>query len=202
MSPPKNLYWDSCVFIRYLTRKPADHMLSHIDQYVADARDGKFAIHCSTIVFSEIRPSFLKQRGYGKIQDFFSDLGAAIVPCDPNPNIMIWAGALRDHTPVNPGNPKIDEEHQRSIGTPDAIHLSTCLFLRDVSQLHDIVFHTFDKGKGKNWEGRCVPLLGFERWYPPDRRIKEIAEVCGLTRTEPHHPTPDLVTGASRSGPP
>jgi len=67
--PPKNLYWDSCIFIRYLTRRPAD-LLGHIDQYVAEARDGKVQIHCSTLVFTEIRPRFLKQRGFGKAQDF------------------------------------------------------------------------------------------------------------------------------------
>src|SRR5579863_9056723 len=191
--PPKNLYWDSCIFIRYLTRKPAD-LLGHIDQYVAEARDGKVQIHCSTLVFSEIRPRFLKQRGFGKAQDFFADLGAAIAPFDPNPNILSWAGALRDHDPVNPSDPNIGEDNRRSIGTPDAIHLATCLYLRDVAGVTDIVFHTFDMGKGKTWEGRCVPLIGFERWFPPERRVGEVAEVCGLIRTMPRHPSPDLAT--------
>ncbi len=197
MAPPKNLFWDSCVFIRYLTRSPAT-LLADIDQYVVDCRDGKYTIHCSTLVYSEIWPRFLKKRGFGTPASFFSDLGSAFAPFDPNPNILSYAGALRDHEPVNPGDQKIGGTNKRSIGTPDAIHLATCLYLRDVAGVTDIVFHTFDEGKGKNWEGRCVPIIGFERWFPPDRRVKEVADVCSLIRTMPRHPSPDLVTGASR----
>jgi hypothetical protein len=196
MAPPKNLFWDSCVFIRYLTRRPTE-LLADIDQYVSEARDGKYKIHCSTLVFCEIRPRFLKKRGFGTPTKFFSDFSAAFMPFDPNPNILSYAGSLRDHEPVNPGDPKIGEENKRSIGTPDAIHLATCLYLRDTAGVKDIVFHTFDEGKGKSWEGRCVPLIGFERWFPPDRRIKEVADVCNLVRTRPKHPSPDLVTGAA-----
>lgn len=128
-----------------------------------------------------------------------SDLGSAFVLTDPNPIIMSYAGVLRDHEPVNLGNPKSGEPAKRSIGTPDSIHLATCIHLRDVLGVSDIVFHTFDEGKGKNWEGKCVPIIGFERWFPPDRRPREIADVCSLTRTKPEHPSPDLATRASTS---
>lgn len=164
MARPKNLYWDSCVFIRYITRHPTD-CLADIDQYVAEAKLGDVKIHFSTIVFAEIRPRFLKPRR-PSIEKFFADLGSSFAPFDPNPNVLAYSGKLRDHDPVNPGNPKIEEERKRSIGTPDAIHLATCLYLRDVAGIPDIVFHTFDEGRGVNWEGRCVPLIGFERWYP------------------------------------
>lgn len=53
----------------------------------------------------------------------------------------------------------------------------------------EIIFHTFDEGKGKNWEGRCVPIIGFERWFPPDHRIAEIADVCNLDRARLKHPS-------------
>ena len=75
----------------------------------------------------------------------------------------------------------------------------TCLHLREVAGVADIVFHTFDEGKNKNWEGRCVPLIGFERWYPDQMRTGRIAEVCSLRRERPKHPQPDLVTGASHA---
>jgi predicted nucleic acid-binding protein len=190
-----NLYWDTCVFARYLTRHPSA-MLGDIDQYIVDARDNKYIIYCSTLVFLELRPRFLRGSRFPTAIEFIADLGGAFVPIDPNPNIMAYAGALRDHEPVNPGDPKIAEERRRSIGTPDAIHLATCVHLRDVLGLHDIVFHTFDEGKGTNWAGRCVPIIGFERWYPPDRRVREVADICNLTRTQPKHPDPDLATRA------
>jgi hypothetical protein len=189
----RNLFWDSCVFIRYLTRQPTT-LLADIDQYIADARDGKCAIYCSSLVFVEIRPRFLKDRKLGTAAEFISDLGTAFVPFDPNPNILGYAGALRDHDAVDPST---GDASRRSIGTPDAIHLSTCLYLRNVLKVSDIVFHTFDEGKGTNWEGRCVPIIGFERWFPPGRRVGEIAEVCTLMRTTPTHPSPDLATRAS-----
>ena len=43
MTPPKNVFWDSCVFIRFLTRQPQE-LLGHIDQYVQEARCGKLTI--------------------------------------------------------------------------------------------------------------------------------------------------------------
>lgn len=190
-----NLFWDTCVFVRYLTRQPTD-MLPDIDQYVVDAKDGKYVIYCSTLVFLELRPRFLQKSQFSTATEFIADLGAAFVPIDPDPNIMTYAGALRDHEPVNPGDPKIADDRRRSIGTPDAIHLATCVHLRDVLGLSDIVFHTFDEGKGTNWAGRCVPIIGFERWYPPDRRVDGIADICRLPRTKPQHPLPDLATKA------
>jgi predicted nucleic acid-binding protein len=190
-----NLFWDTCVFARYLTRQPTE-MLGDIDQYVADARDNKYVIYCSTLVFLELRPRLLRPSRFATPMEFIADLGSAFVPIDPNPNIMAYAGAMRDHEPVNPSDPHISEERKRSIGTPDAIHLATCLHLRDVMGLNDIAFHTFDEGKGANWAGRCVPIIGFERWYPPDRPVREIADVCNLPRRRPQHPSPDLATRA------
>jgi hypothetical protein len=98
-----NLYWDSCVFIRFLTRSPTD-LLSDIDQYMREAKAGKLLIHCSALVFTEIKPRFLKP-AFGTIDAFFAVLGSAVAPFDPNPNILSWAGRLRDHVPVNPSDP-------------------------------------------------------------------------------------------------
>jgi hypothetical protein len=160
---PKNMFWDSCVFIRYITESPQDYV-NDIEQYIKDARERKRTIYFSTLVYTEIRPRFFRQ---GNIHDFFDDLTGMFVPVDPTPNIFITAGAMRDIDSTNPADPN---GPRRVIGTPDSIHLATCLHLRDILGIADIVFHTFDDGKGKNWEGRCVPLLSFERWYPQSRR--------------------------------
>lgn len=195
MSRPENLYWDSCVFIRWLTRQPPD-MVADIDQYIEDARKDRVQIHFSTALFAELRPRYFKGTRYGGITDLFRDLGSAFSPIDPSPNILIAAGELRDIDPVNPSDPNIEPSRKRSIGTADAIHLMTCVYLRDVRGLSDIVFHTFDEGRSPTWEGNCVPPIGFERWYPEHLRKGRIAEVCSLRRERPKHPQPDLVTGA------
>jgi hypothetical protein len=128
----------------------------------------------------------LRQGRRGSLGEFFAELGRAFVPVDPNPNILAAAGALRDVEAVNPSDPKA--RNSRCVGTADAIHLTTCLYIRDVMGDHDIVFHTLDEGKGKSWEGKCVPLLGFEKWYPPELRNGVVGDVCSLPRTKPQHP--------------
>ena len=187
----RNLFWDSCVFIRYLTRKPAAG-LHDLDRFVEEAQNGDRTIHYSTIALTEIRPRYLKDTKHGSISDFFADMGSQFSPIDTNPNILLSAGELRDATPTNPSDS--NTENQRSISMGDSIHLMSCLYLRDTLQVSDVIFHTFDEGKGKNWEGRCVPILGFERWFPADARTQRVNDVCGLTRCKPEHPQRDLWT--------
>jgi hypothetical protein len=140
---------------------------------------------------SEIKPSALLQRGHANIQKFFDAMQGAVNLIDPNPNIMIAAGALRDCAPTNPSD--ATTTNKRSIGLGDAIHLETCLYLRDVLGVKDIIFQTFDNGKGKNWEGRCVPLLTFERWFP-DTKAKPVIDVSGLPRQLPRATQSNLFT--------
>ena len=163
---------------------------------MADAKRKHIKIHASTIVLSELRPRLLRDTRWGSVSNFFDDLGSACYLFDPNPNIMRLAGLIRDQISTNPSGPKIDPVKQRVVGLGDAVHLATCLFIRDAAGCDDIVCHTFDEGKGTTWEARCVPLLGFERWCPPEGRSGAVASVCGLRREKPIHPSPDFVTSA------
>lgn len=117
---PQHLFWDSCVFIRYLTGMPPEGV-TDIEQHLNDAAAGKVKIHLSTVAFTEIKPQFLRQNDYGDINDFFRDFEGAFSPISPTPDILPWAGALRDpqyhHVTKKP----------RVVGTPDAIHLMTSL---------------------------------------------------------------------------
>ncbi|MGD9543791.1 MAG: type II toxin-antitoxin system VapC family toxin [Methylocystis sp.] len=199
MIRPKNVFWDSCCFIRFITRYP--ELLADMEQYIKEAREGSIAIHFCTIAFAEIRPRYFKESAYGSIEEFFDHWGSAFVPIDPNANILIEAGRIRDVDPINPADPNIADDLKRKVGAADAIHLSACLFLRDAMGLNDIVFHTFDEGKGKTTsEGKCVPIIGFERWFPAESRSAVLNEVCSLTRCKPKHYAPDLATGASHGG--
>lgn len=182
MIKPRNVYWDSCVFYCLLTGKPPQHQIDVLE-ILSDAKSGLAKIYCSTITYAEIRQQFLRPKGHLTINDFFKDLGSAVVTIDPNPNIMMAAGELRDAEPTNPSD--ATTLNKRSIGIADAIHLQTCLYLRDVMGVRDIEFQTFDAGKGKTWEGRCVPLLGFERWFPEATRTKRVRDVCAMSRKLP-----------------
>lgn len=190
MTPLSNLFWDSCMFIRFLIGDESAPHFTDIARFISDAKGRRRTIYFSTLTFAEMRQEFFQGTGFGTIQDFFDDLGASFVPIEPSPNIMISSGELRSAKSTNPGDP--NPPAQRSIATPDAIILATCLFAKDQLGIEDIVFHTTDEGKGKNWYGRSVPIIGFERWFPESTRTDMVKRVCALPREKPVHPEPTL----------
>ena len=196
MTDSRTLFWDSCVFIRYVTRYP-DVDLHHLDAFISDAKSKAEAarrkIFYSTIIYTEVKPRFLKPR-HGTIAEFFASLGRNFEPIDPNPNILMAAGELRDQVPTDPSDGR---PSKRVVGTPDAIHLMTAVFAREHLGVSDLVFQTYDKGKGSTWEGRCIPLLGFEKWFPEETRTSRVKEVCDLPRKWPIHPSPGLAFGGT-----
>jgi hypothetical protein len=190
MNVPDNLFWDTCVFIRYLIGDRNASCFQDIERFVDEAKLNKRNIYFSTLTFAEIKQDHFKGVEFGTIHDFFHDLGASFIPIDPLPNILISAGELRSAKTKNP-YPK--ESKSRDLATPDAIILETCLFVRDSLGISDIIFHTLDEGKGTKWAGRAVPLLGFENWYPIEQRTERVRKVCSLKREKPFHPQPALI---------
>lgn len=188
--PFKNLFWDSCIFIRYLVGNNSADNFGDIERFISDAKEGRRKIYFSTLTYAEIRQEFFIGTKVGSIKQLFDDLGSSFIPIEPNPNILMRAGELRSCKSTNPGDP--NPPQQRSIATPDAILLVTCLFARDELDIADIVFHTTDEGKGKNWYGRSVPIIGFERWYPEATRTDIVTQVCSLNRSRPLHPEPQI----------
>jgi predicted nucleic acid-binding protein len=197
MTNSDHLFWDSCVFIRYLTREP-DENLGDIDDYIEDAKNRRRSIYYSTLILAEIRPVFL-QKKYGTIRKFLDDLKGSFYPIEPNPNILIAAGELKGSKATNPGNPK--DPKPRVVGTADAIHLMSCWFAKDTLKIPDIVFHTYDNGKGATWEGKCIPLLSFEDWFPEKKRSTRAAQVCDLVREPPLYPQLNLLRSGNDQQP-
>lgn len=186
----RHLFWDSCVFIRYLINDSSAEHFDDICRFIEEAKSGKCIIYFSTITYAEMRQEYFRNTNFGEISEFFAALGSNFVPIEPNPNILIQTGELRSSTSTNPGDP--NPPKQRAIATPDAIIVTTCLFARDSLGISDIVFHTTDEGKGKGWAGKSVPLLGFERWYPEATRTTMVSKICSLRREPPKHPEPML----------
>jgi hypothetical protein len=181
-SPIANYFWDSCVFIRYLTGGPPQYT-KDIAQHITDATSGKTLIHYSTIALAEIKPSQLVKQGYGDINAFFADFEGAFSPIGPSPDILIRAASVRDISYPNPNG-----GDDRVLGTADAIHLLTCVHARDDLGISDIIFHTMDDGKNRNWEGKCVPLLSFDKWTVGIPRNLYVKQICSLKREPPIHP--------------
>lgn len=188
----KDLFWDSCVLIRYFLNDPSAPYFKDIRRYVNEAKNGrqpKWRIHFSTLTFAEIKHEHFKGE-HGSIHDFIDDLGAAFSPIDPNPNILIGAGALRSSAITYPRG---HEESSRVVSTPDAIILMSAVYLQAHLGVKDLTVHTLDEGKGKNWSGKCIPLIGFEKYYPPESRTETVQQVCALNKSFPSHPQPDLL---------
>jgi hypothetical protein len=178
------------MFIRYAIGDESAPYFEDISRFVDEAKSKKRKIYFSTLTYAEIRQEHLRTDAHGSVRDFFSDMGASFIPIEPNPNILIAAGELRSAKSTNPGDP--NPPAQRSIATPDAILLSSCIFAKKVLGIKDIIFHTTDEGKGKNWYGRSIPIIGFERWYPEATRTDRVKEVVALKREKPIHPEPML----------
>lgn len=182
----KNLFWDSCVFIRYITNDVDAPHFDDIARFVADAKAGKRQIYYSTITLAEFRLEYFNASKFGSIHDFFDDMGSACLPVEPNPNVMISVAELRSSKSTNPGDPRAPG---RAIATPDAIVMMSAVYARDALGIDDLVLQSTDEGKGKNWFGKSVPIIGFENWYPEAKRTDRVKEVCSLPREKPIHPS-------------
>lgn len=181
MTAPDHLFWDSCVFTAYLGNQGAYDVAS-IEKYLSEAKEGKVLIHASTISSAEVLPSQIKNGG--SFESFLQDFQGAVNPIDPNPNIMMRSGLLRDLPYAKDGG-------VRKLGTPDAIILATALYLQEAEGITLTAFHTFDKGKKPDENGKKpVPLIGFEGWCQgfSALQMEVVAPAIALNRTQPIHP--------------
>jgi hypothetical protein len=81
----------------------------------------------------------------------------------------------------------------KTLGMADAIHLMTCVYVKEVMGVKDIKFHTMDDGKHKNAEGNCVTLLNFEKWTKGIPKNPHTPRIIALPRSLPLHSEPVLV---------
>jgi hypothetical protein len=159
--------------------------VNDIDQFIEEAGRKQRFIYTSTIAFAEIKPQHLRKRQYGDIFRFFEEFKSAFRPIGTSPDILARAGQLRELEFSKDGG-------TRSVGMGDAVHLLTCQHLKADIGVKDIVFHTLDEGKGKTWEGRCVPLLGFETWCKGHENNDIVKSIIALPRHKPAHPQPRM----------
>jgi len=180
--PAQHFLWDSCVFIAYLAddRAAYGQAIDDIGQYLDEARQGTCRIYCSTITLAEVtRDRMVKSND--TFNAFLRSFRSAIVPIDPNPNIMITAGHLRGFTYTKNGG-------NRRLGTPDAIHLATALALQDSFRVPLDALHTFDRGMN----GKAAPIIGLEDWCDGCKDDEVVRKVIALKREPPLHRVPRL----------
>ena len=150
-----------------------------------EAKSGKKRIYHSTILYAEMRPKLLKSGGFNSVGDLIADMEAVLLPIGASPNIMMMAGRLRDHFFYRAPGVRQKDEKNRVMSVPDAIQLATCLHLKHDRGVSDIEFHTFDDGRGKNYEERAVSLLSLHEYSGHLQGHEDIDKACALTRIKP-----------------
>jgi predicted nucleic acid-binding protein len=192
----QNLFWDSCVFYAFLRDERTAYDVNSIQQYVQEAREGKHRIYASAIVLAEVVPSAITKPGVGTFQDFLDDLQGAVILVDASPNVMHLAAQLKD-LPYKKGN-----SPGRRLGTPDAIILASCVYVRDVLGVTVDFLHTFDDGKRRGPEGKMVPLISYEDWCSDftKEQMAVAQQVIELNRRRPIHPSPTMFPPGATDG--
>lgn len=184
---PLNYFWDSCCFIAYLNDEKDSYDIPSLEQFLDEARAGKAYIYTSTVALAEVRPSLMKKKSVGSFSEFMEDFGGAIILLDPTPNVMHYAGFLRDL------RYKKSNSTKRQLATPDAIMLATCTHLEDDLGVRVESFHTYDKGKRRSVDGgKGIPLLTYEEWCEGIEEDDLAVRTSKLPRREPLHPEPKL----------
>lgn len=195
MSDKPCLFWDSCVFAAFLRDEHDAYDIDSIEQYLQEAKEGKFRIFSSTLSSAEVLPSQLKNPAIASFEDFLADFSGAIIPVDPNPNVMALSGLLRD-LPYKKGT-----STKRRLTTPDAVMLASAIHLQEAHGVRLQAFHTFDKGRKKDAEGNnTIPMIGYEEWCEGFSPIQMAVanKVISLNRTQPIHPSPALIKPPTR----
>lgn len=75
----------------------------------------------------------------------------------------------------------------------DSVHIATCLYVKESLGISDIVFHTFDDGRGHNYEEKAVSLLRYQEYCVHVAANEDVAAVCALPRCKPEHRSPKMV---------
>lgn len=180
----ENLFWDSCVFNAFLYDETQSYDVDSIEQYLDEARDGKFKIYTSSVFLAEVAHTKIKKAGCGGPIDFLNDLQGTVTVVDASLDIMELAGRLRD-IPY-----KKQDSDKRRLSVGDAAMLATALHLSDAYGVQIDVFHTFDDGGKK----REIPILSFEQWCSgvTGKKAELTARVTRLRREKPIHPAPTM----------
>lgn len=180
-----NLFWDSCVIARYLTENPID-LVADIALFLDEAKAGKYKIFMSTMVMAEVKPYQLQQKGFQDFQKLIDDIQSAAVLIGPTPSILMRSARLQEH--LYHRTPKDPDENNRVLTGMDAVHLATCLHLKESQGVKDIVFHTLDDGGSSNSRPKSVSLLQFEKYAVHLQNDPDVKAVCDLWRCKPVHP--------------
>lgn len=188
-SKSSNVFWDSCVLIRYLTRQPREQ-INEIRTHLAEAKESKKRMFMSSMVIAEIKPSHLNAGGLHSFQDFVDDLEGALNVVSPSVPILMRASRLRDFSYYQ--TPQQKNEKTRVLSGMDAVHLATCIHVRDVLGVKDIEFHTFDDGRGTNYEQKAVSLLRYNQFSRHITSDADVRAVCDLPKLLPSHPSPRM----------
>ena len=181
---PVDLFWDTNIFGAWLY-EDTTYDLASIEQYLSEAKDGKWKIYTSSVAIAEIATSKIKKKSHGTMLDLLNDFVGTVLVIDASVNVLELSGRLKD-IPY-----KKNQSDKRFLSLGDATMLATVLHLEDAYDVKINTFHTYDNTKKKE-----VPLLSYNEWCDglTGEKQKLANRVCSMKREKPHHPTPRLIS--------
>jgi len=138
-------YWDTCLFLSWIKdeQRPSDEM-SGVREFIEKAKRREITIMTSVITHSELLQSHLP----AGMERLFTGFLRRIQNKGVDIKIARLAHDLRDYYVQ-----RKDENNDKTLSTPDALHLATAILYRANE------FHTFDRRNGRQTLG-LLPLSG------------------------------------------
>ena len=128
-------YWDSCVFIAWLTEDPTyEEYLPGMEEYTSQIDRNEITLVTSTIVRSEVLPDKMPGNTMDRFEQFLKRRNVTEAALDPR--VSKLSASIRSYY----AREKQAGNVTKIPSTPDAIHLATAV-LYEVKEMH-----TFDDG--------------------------------------------------------
>jgi len=142
---------------------------------------------CSSILLADLRPSIFVPGTFKTLDDFISNIRAAVTIISPDPNTLRMVARLRDVKWQREKPSEGEKPRQMTLG--DAIHISTAIWLKNSQNVSDLEFMTFDNSSQKSIEvdggHKSLPLLDAHEYAFGNSGNDDVKAVCLMPRLKP-----------------
>lgn len=140
----------------------------------------------SHVIFGELRPRSFRPGKFKDVNELARYIHSIATVVTPDPNMMLRAARLRDLSWKR--ERPVKNEKPRCLTLGDSIHLVSALWVKEVTNVSDLEFLTFDNSADKSVETdrgtKALPLLSLEN-YTFDLTGPDVTALISLPRLRP-----------------